>query len=89
MDAARNETAIELFESMLEKPVPEPIATRLRRKTNELNLVRSGLDDTMRRAYGEIRDLWRSRDDVPDLRTAAMMLAIERIARYYTEYALL
>jgi glutamate dehydrogenase (NAD(P)+) len=88
MQAERTETAIELFESMLGKPVPEAIAARLRTKTNELNLVRSGLDDTMRRAYQEFSELWRSRDDVPDLRTAALMVAIERIARYYTEYAL-
>ena len=88
MQAERTETAIELFESMTGKVVPEPIASRLRTRTDELNLVRSGLDDTMRRAYQDFRELWRSRDDVPDLRTAALMVAIERIARYYTEYAL-
>ncbi len=38
---------------------------------DELELVRSGLDDTMRVAYQQMREIWRSRDDVPDLRTAA------------------
>jgi glutamate dehydrogenase (NAD(P)+) len=54
---------------------------------DELNLVRSGLDDTMRESYGQMRELWRTREDVPDLRTAAYMLAIEKIAHYYTNLA--
>ncbi len=88
MDEIRMETAIELFETSLQKPVPKPIADRLRRETDELNLVRSGLDDTMRNAYAKIRELWRSRDDVPDLRTAAYITAINKVAHYYLEYAL-
>ena len=87
MDEIRMETAIELFESTSGKPVPKPIADRLRRETDELNLVRSGLDDTMRSAYAKTRELWRSRDDVPDLRTAAYITAIEKVAHYYLEYA--
>jgi glutamate dehydrogenase (NAD(P)+) len=55
---------------------------------DELNLVRSGLDDTMRNSYEQIRELWRAREGVPDLRTAAYMLAIEKIAHYYTNFAL-
>ena len=58
------------------------------KEADELNLVRSGLEDTMCEAYQEIRHIWRSRDDVPDLRTAAYLLAIGRVANYYTEYAI-
>ena len=58
-----------------------------RRETDEQNLVRSGLDNTMRSAYAKIRELWRSRDDVPDLRTAAYITAMEKVAHYYLEYA--
>ena len=58
------------------------------KEADELNLVRSGLEDTMCEAYQEIRHIWRSRDDVPDLRTAAYILAIGRVANYYTEYAI-
>jgi len=50
--------------------------------------VRSGLDDTMRKAYQQIHEVWQSRDDVPDLRTAAYLIAIEKIAYYYREYLL-
>ena len=49
----------------------------------ELELVRSGLDDTMRIAYQQMSQRWRSRDDVKDLRTAAFMLAIYKIAAGY------
>jgi glutamate dehydrogenase (NAD(P)+) len=84
----RAEAAIELFETMLGKPVPEELAKGLRRDADELNLVRSGLYDTMHQAYGQMRAVWRSRPDVPDLRTAAYILAIEKVAHYYTEYLL-
>ena len=49
----------------------------------ELEMVRSGLDDTMRTAYQAIRKIWHDRDDVPSLRIAAYMLAISRIATSY------
>ncbi|MEM6704510.1 MAG: Glu/Leu/Phe/Val dehydrogenase dimerization domain-containing protein [Acidobacteriota bacterium] len=53
------------------------------RGADELQLVRSGLDDTMRSAYQAMREVWRSRSDVPDLRTAAYLIAIERVALSY------
>ena len=49
----------------------------------ELEMVRSGLDDTMRTAYQAIRQIGHDRDDVPSLRIAAYMLAISRIATSY------
>jgi hypothetical protein len=39
------------------------------RGAGELELVRSGLDDTMRGAYQSMREIWWERDDVSDLRT--------------------
>ena len=56
---------------------------RYLRGAGELELVRSGLDDTMRGAYQAMRDMWRSREDVSDLRTAAYIVAIERVASSY------
>ena len=49
----------------------------------ELELVRSGLDDTMRTAYQAIREVYHSRDDVDSLRTAAFIVSIGRIAQSY------
>ena len=53
------------------------------RGAGELELVRSGLDDTMRTAYQQIREVWHGREDVHDLRTAAYLVAITKVAASY------
>ncbi|MDV4143676.1 MULTISPECIES: Glu/Leu/Phe/Val family dehydrogenase [Shimia] len=53
------------------------------RGADELELVRSGLDDTMRIAYQSMRDVWHERGDVDDLRTAAYLVAIDKVAASY------
>ncbi len=49
----------------------------------ELELVRSGLDDTMRAAYQAMREVWHGRNDVTDLRVAAYLVSIGRVAASY------
>jgi glutamate dehydrogenase (NAD(P)+) len=88
LQAQRAASAVELVEKFLGEKAPADALGRIQKEADELNLVRSGLDDTMRSAYRDIRERWRSRDDIPDLRTAAFMIAIEKVAHYYTEYAL-
>ncbi|MEH6773616.1 MAG: glutamate dehydrogenase, partial [Cereibacter changlensis] len=51
--------------------------------SDELMLVRSGLDDTMRAAYQAMREVWHSRNDVEDLRVAAYIVSIDRVAKTY------
>ena len=51
--------------------------------SDELALVRSGLDDTMRGAYQSMREVWHGRADVDDLRTAAYIVSIGRVAATY------
>ena len=53
------------------------------RGADELELVRSGLDDTMRTAYQSMREVWHGRNDVTDLRTAAFLVAVDRVAKSY------
>ncbi|PKP79834.1 MAG: glutamate dehydrogenase, partial [Alphaproteobacteria bacterium HGW-Alphaproteobacteria-2] len=53
------------------------------RGADELELVRSGLDDTMRGAYQAMREVWHAREDVPDLRLAAYLVSIGRVAASY------
>ena len=50
----------------------------------EIDLVRSGLDDIMRSAYGQISAIWNGRSGIPDLRTAAYSIAISRCADAYS-----
>ncbi|MCW8956844.1 MAG: Glu/Leu/Phe/Val dehydrogenase [Gammaproteobacteria bacterium] len=58
---------------------------RMPRGADELDLVRSGLDDTMRLAYQEIRSILLEEDKVNDLRTAAYVSSIRKIARAYLD----
>ena len=51
--------------------------------SDELALVRSGLDDTMRTAYQSMREVWHGRPEVGDLRVAAYIVAIDRVAKTY------
>ena len=53
------------------------------RGAGELELVRSGLDDTMRGAYQAMREIWHGRPEVQDLRVAAYIVSISRIASAY------
>jgi len=53
------------------------------RGAGELELVRSGLDDTMRSAYQAMREVWHGRNDVSDLRVAAYIVSISRVAQTY------
>ena len=53
------------------------------RGAGELELVRSGLDDTMQTAYQSMAEVWHGRDDVDDLRTAAYLVSIRKVAASY------
>jgi len=53
------------------------------RGADELELVRSGLDDTMRIAYQAMREVWHTHPQVTDLRMAAYVVAIDRVAKSY------
>ena len=55
---------------------------------DELELVRSGLDDTMREAFGKMKEVWQSNSKVNDLRTAAYVVAIRRVSNVYASLGL-
>lgn len=57
--------------------------TQYLRGAGELELVRSGLDDTMRFAYQSMREVWHDRADITDLRTAAYLVSIGKVATSY------
>jgi glutamate dehydrogenase (NAD(P)+) len=57
---------------------------RVTRGAGEEDLVNSGLEETMIGAYHPIRELWKQRGDV-DLRTAAMIVAIDKVALSYEQ----
>jgi glutamate dehydrogenase (NAD(P)+) len=64
----------------------DPLARKLLlRPHDELALVNSGLEDTMRSAYRDVREVMRRRKKVEDLRMACFVIAIEKIAQSYTD----
>ncbi|MFI0396494.1 Glu/Leu/Phe/Val family dehydrogenase [Paracoccus jiaweipingae] len=58
------------------------------RGADELELVRSGLDDTMRTAFQQMMEVADNDSRVNDLRTAAYIVAIRRIAASYRSMGL-
>ena len=52
---------------------------------DEIDLVNSGLEETMTGAYNQIREILKSDPKIPDLRTAAFLNAINKIATAYME----
>ena len=58
---------------------------KLVRGAEEQDIVNSGLEDTMIHAYNEIRDILKGDPKIGDLRTAAFVNAINKVARSYVE----
>ena len=52
---------------------------------DEVDLVHSGLEETMIAATREIMDIWKSNPEIPDMRTAAYVSAINKVANSYSE----
>jgi glutamate dehydrogenase (NAD(P)+) len=52
---------------------------------DEVDLVRSGLEETMIMATREIMDIWKANSNIPDMRTAAYVCAINKVATSYAE----
>ena len=80
---AQGQKIIEAIESGIGKPLALIAKEKLLAGPNEVDLVRSGLEDTMRVAYSEIKEQQLSNTKIEDRRTAAYALAIRNIADIY------
>lgn len=90
-EEARHRLLIEELETLTGKKMNDAFKAKYIQGADELALVRSGLDDTMRGAYSAMREIWhehRKKDDDFDLRTAAYMIAIKRVAESYRSLGL-
>ncbi len=84
-DEMRGMQVMKMLEEALGHHVPDNIRESIGHGAGELELVRSGLDDTMRLAYQGIRETMLSNDKICDLRTATYVTSIKKIARSYLE----
>ncbi|MCR9270601.1 MAG: Glu/Leu/Phe/Val dehydrogenase [Hyphomonadaceae bacterium] len=87
-EEARSRAFLEQLETLLPNGVDASIKRQLECGAGELELVRSGLDDTMRAAYVAMREVRQAHPNCPDLRTAAYMVAVRRIASVMDHFTL-
>ncbi len=84
-EESSNQNMLSAIEKMTGKAFPEKEVNRLSRGAGELDLVNSGLEDTMIDAYHEIREIQKRHGRETDLRVASFISAINKIARSYLE----
>jgi len=76
---------LKLIEKETGKTLSDEERKQIARGADEVDLVYSGLEETMIGAYQQIREIWKSRESVGTLRTAAFVSAIDKIAVSYGE----
>lgn len=76
---------IETVEKMTGKELNEREIAVLTRGADEADIVNSGLEESMVSAFGGIHEVWKKYDECKDLRTAAFIVAIEKVATAYLE----
>lgn len=79
------ERLLKTIERTTGKALPPEERTEIAKGADEIDLVNSGLEETMIVAYNQIRDVWKANPTIPDLRTAAFVSAINKIATSYLE----
>jgi glutamate dehydrogenase (NAD(P)+) len=73
------------IEALTGKTVEEKERDFIMHGADEADLVYSGLEETMITATREIMDYWLKNPSVPDMRTAAYVVAINKVATSYAE----
>lgn len=80
-----NTRILQALEKLTEKNVSKDTYDSIAKGADEEDLVNSGLEETMILAYNQIREIAKSNNDEIDLRTAAYINAINKVARSYLE----
>jgi len=80
-----NMQIISQMEALTGKSVGESQKKQIVHGADEQELVHSGLEETMITATREIMEIWQSNPAIPDMRTAAYVSAINKVATSYVE----
>ncbi len=80
-----NSQILSTMENLTDKQVNAREREFILHGPEEVDLVRSGLEETMIAATREIIELWQSHPDIPDMRTAAYVVAINKVATSYAQ----
>jgi glutamate dehydrogenase (NAD(P)+) len=81
LEEYRSTAMLQALEELTGKQVPDTLRRDILIGADELSMVRSGLDDTMRGAYQEISEAFHQNPDIEDYRTAAFVVSISKIAQ--------
>ncbi|MES1198060.1 MAG: Glu/Leu/Phe/Val dehydrogenase [Chitinophagaceae bacterium] len=73
------------MEELTGKRVKENAREFIMHGPDEVDLVYSGLEETMISATHEIMNEWKKNPDIPDMRTAAYVVAINKVGTAYAE----
>ncbi len=73
------------IESLTGKNVSQKERDFIQHGAEEVELVRSGLEETMAQATREIMETWRADPEIENMRTAAFVVAINKIGTSYYE----
>jgi glutamate dehydrogenase (NAD(P)+) len=73
------------IEELTGKKVTEAEKNIIAHGPDEIDLVHSGLEETMITATREIMDIWKENPAIPDMRTAAYVCAINKVGTSYAE----
>ena len=79
------ENVVDVLEKTTGKQLSPPERKAVARGADEIDIVNSGLEETMVNAYQQIHEIWKSDPKVKTLRTAAFISAIDKIALAYME----
>lgn len=82
-EAGAYEKLLETTERLTDKTVSSAEKEIITRGPDEIDLVYSGLEETMISSYAQIRKIRFEREGVNDLRTAAFICAIEKLVESY------
>lgn len=80
-----NAQILNQIEEMGNKKVSEKDREFILHGPEEVDLVHSGLEETMISATREIMQIWKDNPGIPDMRTAAYVSAINKVANSYAE----
>lgn len=80
-----NSHIIKQIETLTGKAIEPQERQLILHGADEVDLVHSGLEETMITATREIMDIWFSNPEIPDMRTAAYVSAINKVATSYAE----
>jgi glutamate dehydrogenase (NAD(P)+) len=73
------------MEQLTGKAVNDTDRAQIQHGPDEHDLVHSGLEETMITATREIMEIWKANPNIPDMRTAAYVSAINKVATSYAE----